>query len=341
MKLGIISMWGEDFGQFRDQIRLAEELELSLIGLGDSPVGWHELYVSLTVAAMETKHATVAPMVTTPIGRHPAVAAGAMSSLYDLTGGRVAFAIGTGGSMVKGLGRGLATQAEIAPYLKAMRALFAGESIEWDGSRVTPLAFARPVPIYYSATGPKALALAGELADGVVLTVGSSMSELDEKIAQVRAGAEKAGRDPQSIDIWAYSFCSVRDSRTEALADISSFLASTAAHQLKNKYFFDRVPENLKPKVLEVQRRYDVTQHTVAGGVNGKLVEALGLADYLAGLNSIAGTPEEVAGQLSAIRERGISRLMIALPGISDREGTVRRMTEAMKLSERTRTENS
>jgi hypothetical protein len=32
---------------------------------------------------------------------------------------------------------------------------------------------------------------------------------------------------------------------------------------------------------------------------------------------------------------------MIALPGISDREGTVRRMTEAMKLSERTRTENS
>jgi alkanesulfonate monooxygenase SsuD/methylene tetrahydromethanopterin reductase-like flavin-dependent oxidoreductase (luciferase family) len=175
MKLGIISMWGEDYGQFRDQIRLAEELELSLIGLGDSPVGWHELYVSLTVAAMETKHATVAPMVTTPIGRHPAVAAGAMSSLHDLTGGRVAFAIGTGGSMVKGLGRGLATQAEITPYLKAMRALFAGESIEWDGSRVTPLSFARPVPVYYSATGPKALALAGELADGVVLTVGSSM----------------------------------------------------------------------------------------------------------------------------------------------------------------------
>jgi alkanesulfonate monooxygenase SsuD/methylene tetrahydromethanopterin reductase-like flavin-dependent oxidoreductase (luciferase family) len=96
------------------------------------------------------------------------------------------------------------------------------------------------------------------------------------------------------------------------------------------------VPEDLKPKVLEVQRRYDVTQHTVAGGVNGKLVEALGLADYLAGLNSIAGTPEEVAAQLSALRGRGISRLMIALPGISDREGTVRRMSEAMKLSERT-----
>jgi alkanesulfonate monooxygenase SsuD/methylene tetrahydromethanopterin reductase-like flavin-dependent oxidoreductase (luciferase family) len=336
MKLGIISMWGHDLAGFRDQLRLAEELGFALVGLGDSPVGWHELYVSMTIAALETKSVTLAPMVTTPIGRHPAVAAGAMSTLHDLTGGRVAFGIGTGGSMVKGLGRGLATQAETRPYLQAMRALFAGEPVEWEGNRVTPLAFARPVPIYYSATGPKALAMAGELADGVVLTVGSALGELDAKIAQVHAGAKAAGRDPASIDIWAYSFCSVRDSRAEALSDISSFLASTGAHQLKNKIFFDRVPEELKPKILELQRRYDVTQHTVPGGPNGKLVEALGLADYLSGLNSIAGTPEEVAALLAAVKGRGVSRLMVALPGISDRPGTMRRMHEAMRLSERT-----
>jgi alkanesulfonate monooxygenase SsuD/methylene tetrahydromethanopterin reductase-like flavin-dependent oxidoreductase (luciferase family) len=118
MKLGIISMWGHDLAGFRDQLRLAEELGFALVGLGDSPVGWHELYVSMTIAALETKSVTLAPMVTTPIGRHPAVAAGAMSTLHDLTGGRVAFGIGTGGSMVKGLGRGLATQAETRPYLR-------------------------------------------------------------------------------------------------------------------------------------------------------------------------------------------------------------------------------
>jgi hypothetical protein len=74
MKLGIISMWGDDLAAFRNQIRLAEELGFALVGLGDSPVGWHELYVSMTIAAQETTSVTLAPMVTTPIARHPAVA---------------------------------------------------------------------------------------------------------------------------------------------------------------------------------------------------------------------------------------------------------------------------
>jgi 5,10-methylenetetrahydromethanopterin reductase len=329
MRLGIISLWGHDLQEFRAQIRLAEELKYGVLGVGDVPNAWHELYVSLTIAALETAQITLAPMVTTPFGRDPAITAIAMSSLHELTGGRVALGIGTGASMARGFGRSPATQNEMREYLLALRELFSGKSISWDGKVIEAIACARPVPIYLSATGPKALALAGELADGVVMTVGSSLDNLSKKIAVVRDAAAAAGRDPAAVDFWAYSFCSIRETRQAALSDISSFLASTAAHQLKNKVFFDQVPQALKDKVLELERRYDVSQHSVPGSANGRLVEELGLVDYLAGLNSIAGTPEEVGAIMNGIASRGVSCLMCALPGISDRIGTMRRFSAA------------
>jgi 5,10-methylenetetrahydromethanopterin reductase len=329
MKLGIISLWGDDLQAFRAQVRFAEELGFGLIGVGDVPHAWQELYVSLTIAALETHEITLASMVTTPFGRHPAITAIAMSSLYELTGGRVALGIGTGNSMAKGFGRSLATQAEMRAYIGALRELFAGKSIVWEGKTIEALACARPVPIYLSATGPKALALAGELADGAVLQIGSSMEEVDNKIAQVRAAAVTAGREPGSIDFWAYSFCSIRESRKAALSDISSFLAALVGSDFKNKAAFDKLPEDIQGKVSEVLRRYDLSQHAVPGGPNGRLVEEVGLVDYMAGINSIAGTPEEVGAIIKDVAARGFSRLMCALPGISDRLGTMRRFSAA------------
>ena len=329
MKLGIISLWGDDIEAYRAQVRLAEELQFGLIGVGDVPHAWQELYISLTIAALETKKITLAPMVTTPFGRHPAITAIAMSSLYELTGGRVVLGIGTGNSMAKGFGRNLATQTEMRDYILALRELFSGKSITWDGKVIEPLACARPVPIYLSAAGPKALALAGELADGVVLQIGSSLDEVDSKIARVRTAAVAANRQPASVDLWAYSFCSIRESRKAALSDISSFLAALVCSDFKKKAFFDKVPDALKEKISEVHRRYDLSQHAVPGSSNGRLVEELGLADYLAGFNSIAGTPEEVRTIVNHVASRGISRLMCALPGISDRIGTMRRLSAA------------
>jgi len=149
MELGSISMWGPDLEAFRAEVRAAEELGFGLITVGDSPAGWHELYVSLTVAGLETRRATIAPMVTIPISRHPVVAASAMNSLYDLTGGRAAFAIGTGGSAVTGMGREAATQAQAKAYMIAMRQLFNGEEAAWETGTMTELT----MDVFYTVQG--------------------------------------------------------------------------------------------------------------------------------------------------------------------------------------------
>ncbi|NIW50200.1 MAG: LLM class flavin-dependent oxidoreductase, partial [Gammaproteobacteria bacterium] len=50
------------------------------------------------------------------------------------------------------------------------------------------------------ATGPKMLALTGEIADGVVLNYCVPPAYNDRALEQLKKGADKAGRDIDSID---------------------------------------------------------------------------------------------------------------------------------------------
>src|SRR3546814_1856664 len=95
----------------------------------DSPAGWHELYVSMTIAALEAPTATIATLVTSPFLRHPLVTANALCSLQDLSGARIALGLTKGASTVLALGRPPATQAEIQSEIAALTSLFAGEGV--------------------------------------------------------------------------------------------------------------------------------------------------------------------------------------------------------------------
>jgi hypothetical protein len=69
MRLGTCHLWGHDLTQFRAEIRLSSELGFEVIALGDSPAGWHELYVSMMVAAREAPRALITSYVTSPFVR--------------------------------------------------------------------------------------------------------------------------------------------------------------------------------------------------------------------------------------------------------------------------------
>lgn len=145
----------------------------------------------------------------------------------------------------------------------------------------------------------------------------------------MHAGAEAAGRDASEIEIWAMSFCSVRDDRAAALADVSAFLAVIAGLGTLSPLAMAAIPEELAPKVREMQRGYDPTQHTVVGGTNARLLEDLDLVDFFAAGNAIAGSPDEVGDHLDRIAGLGISCLLVPLSGQADPPGTLRRMMDA------------
>jgi alkanesulfonate monooxygenase SsuD/methylene tetrahydromethanopterin reductase-like flavin-dependent oxidoreductase (luciferase family) len=331
MKLGTILLWGNDVSQFRRQVRLAEELGYEVIGVGDSPAGWNEMYVSLTVAAVESRRAVLAPMVTTPGLRHPSVTAGAMSSLHQLTDGRAVLAIGSGGSAMGSVGRQPAGQAELREYIQAVRALLNGDPAEVDGRTAVALNHARPVPVYMSADGPRSLRLAGEIADGVVIGFGMSLDAVDAKIAIVRQGAEAVGRDPDAIDVWGLAFTSVRDDKAQADRDITPLLAAVGGMGLKAPHMRALVPPDLLPAVKELEERYDPRQHVMVGGTGAQLVERLGLVDFLVGLRGLTGTPAEVREYAGQLEKHGVSHLLAARPGTADPEGTLTRLADAIR----------
>jgi alkanesulfonate monooxygenase SsuD/methylene tetrahydromethanopterin reductase-like flavin-dependent oxidoreductase (luciferase family) len=330
MQLGAIHMWGEDEQKFRREVRLSAELGFDLVGIGDSPAGWHDLGVSMAIAAAEAPGKVIAPMVTSPFLRHPLIIAGMMSTVYDLNHGKAALGFATGGSSAMAIGHAPATQAVIREHIAALRALCAGEPTQWAGAPVTPLRFAREIPIMYSAFGPKGLQLAGELCDGAILFTGSNrMDDLKHKIGAVRTAAQNAGRDPKSVKIWVASFCSVRESREWALDDLKALIVVTGMGIMSNPALAAQiVPPHLKEKMTVLIQRYDASEHAVVAGRNVSLLTELGLTEFLGSFDTVAGSPAEVKITYEAMRALGVDAFLSILPGHADPETNLRALAE-------------
>jgi alkanesulfonate monooxygenase SsuD/methylene tetrahydromethanopterin reductase-like flavin-dependent oxidoreductase (luciferase family) len=94
-------------------------------------------------------------------------------------------------------------------YTTALRALLAGERLDVSGTYVNlsdvKLAWAPPSApaIHAAATGPKTLRLAGEVADGTILTGGTTPDGVRAAAALIDEGRTLAGRaDPHPITVY-------------------------------------------------------------------------------------------------------------------------------------------
>ena len=178
-------------------------------GILDSQLISRDTFVVLAQAATQTSRLTLFPAVTNPFTRHASVLAGAIQSVEELAPGRVKFVMGTGYTSASTIGRRPASLVEMRDCLLKVRALLAGESVDFGG---TPgrLAFAarRPIPLIMAASGPKAIELAGEIADGVLLLVGFNRGIIERALDYLERGARRAGRRVADLEvIWAVRTC--------------------------------------------------------------------------------------------------------------------------------------
>jgi 5,10-methylenetetrahydromethanopterin reductase len=155
-------------------VQLAETLGFRRAWLYDSPALYPDVWMILTRCAERTSRIGLGPGVLVPSLRHPMVNAAAIAELADQAPGRVAVAIGAGFTGRFALGKRPMPWRQVAEYVQCLKALLAGETTEWDGAKIRmlhPPGFGakRPirVPILIGADGPKGLAVAAELGDGV------------------------------------------------------------------------------------------------------------------------------------------------------------------------------
>jgi 5,10-methylenetetrahydromethanopterin reductase len=175
------------------------------VGILDSQLLCRDTFVTLGQAAIHTARLTLFPAVTNPFTRHASVLAGAIQTVEELAPGRVKLVIGTGYTSAITIGRRPATLVDMRACFHTVRALLAGETVDFEG---TPgrlgYASGRRIPLLMAASGPKAIELAGEVADGVLLLVGFNRGIVERALEHLERGARRAGRRLDDLEVvWA------------------------------------------------------------------------------------------------------------------------------------------
>jgi len=155
--------------------RVAEDLGYARAWFYDSPALYPDVWVQLCRAAERTTRLGLGPGVLVPSLRHPMVNAAAIATLVGIAGaGRVAVALGSGFTGRLTMGQRPMRWTRVAEYVRVLRALLRGEEAEWEGGVVRmlhPDGFGAPrpieVPFVIAAAGPKGVAVARELGQGV------------------------------------------------------------------------------------------------------------------------------------------------------------------------------
>lgn len=187
-----------------DHVRRAEELGYRRAWLYDSPALYPDVWAVLALAATPTTRIGLGVAVLVPHLRHPLTQASAIATLAQLAPGRLAVAVGTGFTARVAMGQRPLTWRVTREYVAQLRALLRGEAVDVDGALVRMLhhesvAPPRPidVPVLVAANGPKGMAVARELGDGV-MTVGGADPAFDWCAVLLFGTVLDDGEDPGS-----------------------------------------------------------------------------------------------------------------------------------------------
>ncbi|NUP19011.1 MAG: LLM class flavin-dependent oxidoreductase [Streptomyces sp.] len=187
--------------RLRSVARLADETGLEELWL------WEDCFreggISTAAAALAWTERVRIGIGLLPVPlRNVAIAAMEAATLYRLFPGRPILAVGHG---VQDWMAQVGAQAEspmtlLREHLVALRALLNGERVTTEGRyvRLDDVALdwppAQPVPVIAGATGPRSLRLAGEAADGTLLTASTPPEGVRRARQLIEEGRESAGR---------------------------------------------------------------------------------------------------------------------------------------------------
>lgn len=220
----------------------------------------------------------------------------------------------TGDSGVKTLGLRPTRLARVREQLDMLRLLVGGEAVTYpsvgggpDRTMRIRHAPGRSVPVYVAATGPKALALAGEIADGVIVISGVALEQVERALTHVRAGAQRAGRRLDDLDVWVGAHMAVTADELEAArlakplcAAAAQLGASEALRSVGIDIEVPRVVEGVYPDLTHAE------DWDAAIEACHRYVSDEDAATYARNFTLI-GTPEALVERIDALVGHGVS----------------------------------
>jgi 5,10-methylenetetrahydromethanopterin reductase len=288
-----------------DFVTISDHFHPWLYSHPHSPHAWPVL----GAVAATTARVTLGTGVTNPLTRHPAVTAGAIATLQELSRGRAVLGIGLGNTSLATLGARRATRADLARCVATVRALCAGETVAGAGGALR-LAFGAPdrcPPVAIAGAGPKVLALAGQLGDGVIIAGrGRAGPTLDAMLRRVREGRQASERPERPFTTYLGVAAAVHPDRAKAIGAVRPHVVASAL-----RFPLWELSPAARAASERIQAVYSPYDHMSPTDKFAALVPDEVVTEF-----AIAGTPEECREQARALFAAGIDEVTIRPYGV-------------------------
>ncbi len=209
---------------------------------------------SLSVATSKIKLATGIINIFT---RTPTLIASTAATLDELSDGRAVLGLGTGHRdpltrwhSVE-FGKPLTRMRE---YVETIRMILGGGTVNYHGTTVAIDKFSlavkprRVTPVYVAAVGPHMARLAGEIADGALITL-NTLSQLKKLVNEATSTAKDRGR---TLDVAAYALSFISDDMDHNLKAAKRVLAMYCSAPFYNKVFDKAGYENEAKEIAKL-----------------------------------------------------------------------------------------
>ncbi len=323
-------------------LRLGNESQLSVtdirsLGALAEKHGYGEIWMTegagrdsltqLTAIATATSRIGLGTGILPMFSRTPLITAMSSAGLAAVSDGRFILGLGVGNKPATEDGHGVAYSQPIEhlrDMVNIIRGLIKGEVVSHQGKVITvsgaSLGDARPqkeTPIYIAALGPRMLQLAGEVADGVLLSW-TAASYLPKAIQLVRDGATKAGRDPSEVEISGYLRVAMTNDLVAGRASLQREIARYASGSHYQSYFKDTGFDEEMAGVQAAKGHAD--NPAIAEAVSEKMQSELG----------VVGPAEVCRARIEELRAVGLTKPVIAPLTVGDIKDSYQQTIKAL-----------
>jgi probable F420-dependent oxidoreductase len=301
-RIGIAISGGPNPVEVVDLVSLAESLGYESAWIAEGHGG--DQFAILAACAMRTSRIRLGTSISSVFVRSAPTIAMAASSLADLSDGRFILGLGSshkvqvepehGIAYEKPLTRARETVAIVRTLVREGRVQFEGETVRIKDFDLWYTPRHRHVPVYLAAVFAQGIALAAEVADGVILTRSTLHTAAAVRL-QIALAASQSGRDPSEITITTLLPTAVGDTSAEALAALRPGVAHYAGffpryNRLMSEHGFAAEAAAIAAAWARGDR--EAAEHAVTDA----MIEA----------TCIVGTPEHCRARVAAYRRSGV-----------------------------------
>ena len=250
----------------------------------------------------QTRRLGVVLMAMSPYTVHPVYAAMAAATLDELFPGRVQLCFGVGApSALEAVGITAPHPMEtLREAIAVARLLLSGEPVTFSGRRYRVsgrLAMGgHRLPVWLAASGPRMLELAGETADGVVISAGTAPAFIGWCLQSVRRGEERGTRAVRKAALVACSVDTDAHRAHERVRRRLAYILRGGHHARNLELAGTRLDQSALAEAFAQENWQRVDELT---------------GDDVVMRHCASGTPKQAMAMLHAYRDAGLDEIVV------------------------------